>query len=371
MPRPSTVPATDLLDELEDTLVNGTVARRVEILRSITDLFLVGGDDYSDDQLSLFDDVFACLVQKIELSAKALLAKRLSQHPAAPPRIIHRLAFDDIIAVAGPVLTRSPRLDDATLIENARTKSQDHLLAISKREHMSEAVTDVLVERGNMEVVSSTASNPGASFSESGYSQLIERAERNDDLAIRVGSRINIPRHHLLRLIAKASASVRAKLQAIHPDTHVEVAGAVRQVAVRAQHVSAADDPEIAAAQAYVNELYEAGQIDEKRIAQFALAQKFNEMNAAVACLAKVPFFIVESMMIEARSEGVMVLSKVLDFSWDTVKIILDMRATLHGSSPTDLAFSKVSYERLKISTAQQILRFHKMQQGQPAAAEL
>jgi hypothetical protein len=94
-------------------------------------------------------------------------------------------------------------------------------------------------------------------------------------------------------------------------------------------------------------------------------------MNAAVACLAKVPFFIVESMMIEARSEGVMVLSKVLDFSWDTVKIILDMRATLHGSSPTDLAFSKVSYERLKISTAQQILRFHKMQQGQPAAAEL
>lgn len=371
MPRPSTVPATDLLDALEDTLVNGTVARRVEILRSITDLFLVGGIDYSDDQLSLFDDVFACLVQKIELSAKALLAKRLSRHPAAPPRIIHTLAFDDIIAVAGPVLTRSPRLDDATLIENARTKSQDHLLAISKRENLSSAVTDVLVERGNMEVVTSTASNPGAAFSEDGYSQLVEKAERNDELAVRIGSRSNIPRHHLLRLIAKASATVRNRLQTAHPDTPVEVAGAVQQVALRAQHVSADDDPEIAIAQAYARELYEAGQLDEMRIAQFALEQKFNEMNAAIGCLAKVPFFIVETMMIEPRSEGVMVLSKVLDFSWETVKIILDLRAALHGVSPTDLAFSKVSYERLKISTAQQILRFHKMQQGRPAISAL
>ena len=77
------------------------------------------------------------------------------------------------------------------------------------------------------------------------------------------------------------------------------------------------------------------------------------------------PFVTVESMMIESRSEGVMVLAKVLDFSWPTVKAILDMRG---GPATTDEAFTKVSYERLKPSTAQQVLRFHKMQQ-QPAAA--
>ena len=69
----------------------------------------------------------------------------------------------------------------------------------------------------------------------------------------------------------------------------------------------------------------------------------------------------------ESRSEGVMVLAKVLKFSWPTVKAILDMR----GGSPTnDEAFTRISYERLKPSTAQQVLRFHRMQQQQPVAAE-
>jgi uncharacterized protein (DUF2336 family) len=367
MPRPSTILSTDLLDELEGTLVNGTVARRVSILRNITNLFLAGSIDYSDEQLELFDDVFVCLVQKIEVSARALLANRLAPHPSAPPRIIHTLAFDDIIAIAGPVLTRSPRLSDETLIENARTKSQAHLLAISKRAQLSEAVTDVLVERGNMDVVASAANNPGAEFSESGYANLVERAEHNEDLAIRIGVRSTIPRHHLLKLIAKASATVREKLQAAHPDTREAIAGAVRQVAVRAQKISAADDVDVIAAQTYVGELHAAGQLNEARVAQFASDNKFNETNAAIACLARTPFVTVETMMIEARSEGVMVLSKVLNFSWPTVKTILDMRAGLHGSS-TDQAFSKISYERLKIATAQQILRFHKMQQQTVAA---
>ena len=47
------------------------------------------------------------------------------------------------------MLSQSERLDDKTLIENARSKSQAHLLAISTRQALSGAVTDVLVQRGN------------------------------------------------------------------------------------------------------------------------------------------------------------------------------------------------------------------------------
>ena len=56
------------------------------------------------------------------------------------------------IGVAGPVLARSDLLDNVTLVENARTKSQQHLLAISRRKALAETVTDVLVERGNRDV---------------------------------------------------------------------------------------------------------------------------------------------------------------------------------------------------------------------------
>src|SRR5262249_60093815 len=115
---------------------------------------------------------------------------------------------------AGPVLTRSPQLDNAALVENARTKSQQHLLAISKRKSLAETVTDVLVERGDRQVALSTAENPGAKLSEAGYVRLVKRAEGDDQLAQSVGSRAEIPRDHFLRLLAKASQAVRAKLEA-------------------------------------------------------------------------------------------------------------------------------------------------------------
>ena len=64
-------------------------------------------------------------------------------------------------------------LDNATLLEQAQTKGQDHLLAISKRKSLDTAITDVLVERGDKPVMLSVANNPGAAFSESGFVGLV------------------------------------------------------------------------------------------------------------------------------------------------------------------------------------------------------
>ncbi len=104
----------NLLDELQTTLAHGTVARRVETLRRVTDLFINGAVDYSDQQVELFDDVFQCLMLHIETSAKALLSNRLAPIPTAPLQTVRTLAFDDLIEVAGPVLSMSERLDDDT-----------------------------------------------------------------------------------------------------------------------------------------------------------------------------------------------------------------------------------------------------------------
>jgi uncharacterized protein (DUF2336 family) len=194
-----------LLDELQSTLAHGTVARRVETLRRVTDLFINGAIDYSDEQIGLFDDVFQCLIDHIETSAKALLANRLAPIDTAPPLTIRALAFDDVIEVAGPVLSQSNRLDDKTLIENARSKSQAHLMAISTRRVLSGAVTDVLVQRGNDEVIQSTVNNPGAEFTERGFTRLVSRAEGDDNLTISVGQCPAMPRHLYLKLLAKAS----------------------------------------------------------------------------------------------------------------------------------------------------------------------
>ncbi len=355
----------NLLDELQATLAHGTVARRVETLRRVTDLFINGAVDFSDEQIELFDDVFQCLMHHIETSAKALLANRLAPISSAPPVTIRTLAFDDVIEIAGPVLSRSEQLDDEALIETARSKGQAHLMAISTRRVLSGAVTDVLVSRGDDEVVQNTVNNPGAEFSEHGFTRLVERAEGDDDLATCIGLRSTIPRHLYLRLIAKASATVRARLEAANPQQAGDVPNAVRAAT---QLARAAPNRETAIAQALVKSLYDDGRLDEHQVEVFALAGKFDEANAAIAALANVSVSIAENMMVETRAEGVMILAKVSGMSWTTVKAIIDMRDDLSGLPRSDLAACKETYERLRPSTAQQVLRFHRMQQAAPAA---
>jgi uncharacterized protein (DUF2336 family) len=364
------LPASEsLLDELQATLAHGTVARRVETLRRVTDLFINGAVDYSNDQIDLFDDVFQCLMHHIETSAKALLSNRLAPVDRAPPLTIRALALDDLIEVAAPVLSKSERLDDDALIETARNKSQAHLMAISTRRVLSGAVTDVLVLRGNDEVIQSTVNNPGAEFSERGFTRLVNRAEGNDDLATCIGLRPTIPRHLYLKLIAKASETVRARLEAVIPPLAGDVSTAVREATRRARSAPSAITQETAIAHALVKSLYEDGRLDEHQVASFAEAGKFDEANAAIAALANVSVSVAENMMVETHAEGVMILAKVSGMSWSTVKAIINMRDDLSEREPADLAACKATYERLRPSTAQQVLRFHRMQQTSPSAA--
>jgi uncharacterized protein (DUF2336 family) len=359
-----------LLDELQTTLAHGTVARRVETLRRVTDLFINGAVDFSDEQIGLFDDVFRCLMVHIETSARALLAKRLAPINTAPPLTIRALAFDDLIEVAAPVLSQSERLDDEVLIETARSKSQAHLMAISTRRVLSGAVTDVLVLHGNDEVIQSTVNNPGAEFSERGFTRLVNRAEGDDNLATCIGLRPSMPRHLYLKLLAKASVTVRERLEAANPHQAGEVPTAVREATQQARSAPSAMTRETAIAHALVKSLYEDGRLDEHQVTAFADAGKFDEANAAIAALANVPVSIAENMMIETRAEGVMILAKVAGMSWSTVKAIIHLRDDLSDMEPTDLQACKATYERLRPSTAQQVLRFHRMQQNaSPAPA--
>ncbi len=353
-----------LLDELEDTLAHGTVARRVETLRKVTDLFLDGAADFSDDQIALFDDVFECLIAHIEISARALLANRLAPVDCAPPRTLRRLADDDAIEVAGPVLSKSERLDEAALIRTAETKSQAHLLAISIRRVLSRAVTDILLKRGNDEVIHSTVGNPGADLSERSFDALVDRAALDENLAACLAMRPNLPRHLYLKLVAKASATVRARLEAANPGLAQEVSAAVRTASRRARSHTVALSSQTEIAHGLVRSLHADGRLDDKLVARFTEDRKFDEANAALAAMANVPIGVAESIMIESPAEGVMILARVAGLSWTTVRAIILMREELAGTPPTDLVACRTTYERLRRSTAQQVLRFHRVQEA-------
>src|SRR5262245_24358987 len=139
---------TSLINELEDAIASGTASKRAKALKLVTDLFITGSGNYSSEQVAVFDDVLVRLSTAIEEKARVRLSCELANIPNAPVKIIRSLAFDDAVDVAAPVLMWSAQLAEADLVANASTKSQDHLHAIAQRSTLSEAVTDVLVERG-------------------------------------------------------------------------------------------------------------------------------------------------------------------------------------------------------------------------------
>src|SRR5450432_4727058 len=119
------------LQDLDEAISRGTPESRARALWYATDLLIAGR--FSDDEIWTFGEVIGRLADEIEVAARVQLARRLARFDKAPVNIIHKLAFDDEIEVAGPVLLESERLESYALVANVCTKSQSHMLAITKR----------------------------------------------------------------------------------------------------------------------------------------------------------------------------------------------------------------------------------------------
>jgi hypothetical protein len=218
-------------------------------------------------------------------------------------------------------------------------------------------VTDVLLDRGNAAVAVATARNPGASFSEQGYAALVARADGDDLLTEAVGMRPAIPRHHFVKLLARASNAVFNRLIAESPHADADISAVVDAVATRAHAHSLSHNDAVARAQRLVARLDCEDRLGPAEIESFAHAGEFETTCAALACLTNISLPAVESMMVDSRADDIMALARMAALPWPALRAVLAMRDTLAGSTATDLAFCRASYERLKPETARQILR--------------
>ena len=351
---------SSFLSELEDALGSGPADRRASTLRRVTDLFVFGSSHFSGDHVALFDGVFTHLIADVETSARAMLADRLKNVGNAPAGLIRTLAFDESISVAGPILSNSDRIDNETLVETALTKSQDHLLAISRRLTLVETVTDVLVERGNRDVALNVARNAGARISETGYIRLVKRSEGDDEMAQSVGSRKEISRQNFLKLLTTASKAVRLALETAHPDLAGDIRNAVAKAASQIQVKAASASRDYGAARAFVKSLREANQLSEIEVDGFARAGKFEETAVALSMLAILPVEAVERAMVMDREEGILIVSKAIDLSWPTVRAILNLCAGDRGIAAAELERCRSLYSNIKRDTALQVVRYQR-----------
>jgi uncharacterized protein (DUF2336 family) len=349
-----------LIEDLERALAGGTDLQRNDMLSQVTDLFLACAGRHSVEQIGLFDEVIAKLATAIEAKARAKLSIRLANVPSAPPGVVRMLAFDDDIEVARPVLKDSQRLADADLIANARSKSQLHLAAISERRSLSESITDVLVSRGDRQVVHSVVRNAGARFSDAGFRMLLKRSSSDEALALQVGGRPDLPRQHFLRLLEQASAAVRTRLAAENPNATAAVEGVLNEVVGGIRTETRKVSSHYAAAIGEVEGIKKNGQLGEAEVYQFARAGKFEEAAVAMSMLIGIELDAVERGLHDRGHEIALILAKLAGFSSTTAKAILLLKTADRGISAQDLDNALRTYEKLQLDTARRVLSFYR-----------
>jgi uncharacterized protein (DUF2336 family) len=333
------------------------------MLKGVTDLFVGGSGRYSDDQIELFADVIKRLVAELEVSARAELSNSLAPVSDAPISIVKSLALDDEIIVAAPVLSIAKGLGEVDLLEAVKTKGQKHLLAISKRAALPESITDVLVSRGDNEVVRSTVSNNGARFSERGFSILVDRSANDETLAERVGLRKDLPREHLRALIKKASDVVRAKLAAASPEKADEIRRVLAEIAGRLEGSMEQGVRDYRDAEARVGHLHAAGKLDEAKVREMALAARFEDVVVACALLSGVPTEVIGRAMLDDRPDLIMIFAKAAGFSWQTLKLMMVLRTRQSGLALHKLENAHANYQRLNPATAKKVLDKYRARQ--------
>lgn len=350
--------SASFLQELEEAVTRGTPESRKRALWHTTDVMIAGR--YSDDEIWTFGAVIGRLADEIEVAARAQLARQLAHFDRAPVNIIHKLAFDDSIDVAGPVLRESKRLEPYALVANACTKSQTHMLAIAERKSIDESVTDVLVTRGDQKVVSSVARNNGARLSDFGFLHMIKRAEGDSILAEQLGLREDIPRHIFQQLIAKASDDVKKRLERERPGMIDQIQSSVSDVAGELQSKFGPLSRTYYVAKRVVTTQFQQGNLNENSISGYARAHRLEEVTIGLSLLCSLPGDVIERAVLDKNRETLLILAKALEFSWETTMSLLFLGAKEHRITAQELRELEGEFGRLNVETSRSVLEFYR-----------
>lgn len=351
--------AISALPELNEIVQGGDERRKVDVVRKISDLFAKGAAQFQPRHVELFDGILIGLVPLVEIDVRAKVAEQLAPIPNAPPALVGLLVHEDEISIAGPLLRSSPLVDEPTLIEIAAAKGQSHLFAISERAMLTANVTDIIVGRGDRDVVRSVANNAGAQFSPNGYSGLISRASDDGVLALAIGHRHDVTQLQLKELLEHSADIVRRRL--------FDMASPARKVAINQAMIGIGTTPssrtspsDFARALREILTLSYAEALNEAALFAFAKEHKYEESVAALSVMTGVSLTIIDHLIRGDRPDPLLIMGKSLGLQWATVRALILMRIGPGRQNPSipEMEEAAANYERLAPATAQRVMKF-------------
>jgi uncharacterized protein (DUF2336 family) len=362
-----TAPAGSRLPDLIALASETSSEKRRTLLRELTEHFF-GTPTHTPTEQSLYGTVLAELAADMELAVRAELSARFAPAANAPGALIRRLAHDEA-EVAEAVLRQSPVLTDDDLLGVVRAKGQVHLRAVSERAKVSEAVSEVIVERGDDETLGTLLRNDGARLSRTASEAAVERAKVNPALHEATVNRATLPPDLLNEMYFVVEARLRQTI--LEQNARMDPALLESALAAGRARVASGDGAlpaDYSECLAYVQEMEAAGQLTPQMLARFLRSGSKTSFLIALSQLADVDFHTAQQIIERKELDALSVVCRAADLDralFLTYAVVLlnddgDAMGKAHG-------YARM-YSELTRDAAQRTLRFWRMRRGAAAA---
>ena len=341
--------------------------KRRLLLRELTDHFF-GAAEQNANENALYGDVLARLCDDMEVVVRAELAARFAEAPNAPHSLIRRFA-DDELEVAEQVLRASSVLTDEDLIHVVRRRGQGHLRAVSERATVSEAVSDIIVERGDDDTLDALLRNDGARLSRAASETAVERAKANPALHAATVERQSLPADLLNEMYFVVEARLRHQIL----DQNARMDPDLLEAALAAGRTRVATDDgalpaDYAENLAYVDELKAAGQLTPQVLIRFLRSNGRTPFLIALSKLADIDFHTTRGIVERKDLDALSVVCKAADMDR---AVYLTYAVAVLGSEDNPMgkaaAYGRM-YGELTRDAALRTLRFWRMRRTAQAA---
>jgi uncharacterized protein (DUF2336 family) len=314
-----------LIREIEDKVISRPVSERTRMLRQIVALLRSQAATLPKVQLDVFDAVIQRLSVEAALETRVELAEILAPMKNAPDGVVRQLAHD-LEPVARMLIATSGKLQSEDLLSIAVTRGQKHMRLIADRPELNSDITDILVMRGDSDVVSAVASNVSAKFSETGFQALLHRAKADEAIRKSVTKRAKTLNMDLAKImksdafVAEETSKQEKSANGAKLNTAMENGTqALLEVAATIRVAGNIDEQE-------VEELITNKALNDHSLNRFAETKRYDAIVYSLMHLGKLDYVAAEKLMISVDPKMLLFLLRSHNVTWSTSRAILSAR---------------------------------------------
>lgn len=343
--------------------------KRLALLRSVADLYFARAIRPTLAEEYLFTEIANSVMRRLQPAQRPQVSEKLCESDRVPHELALTLASDANIAVARPILARSPVLTEADILRLAQASSDDHLEAIATRPTLSSRITDVLIDRGSNKVLRTVSGNAGAEVSETGLRRLVDRARHDDELCLSLADRGDLTPAVLEQLEAivceraeqqgsdhagDAIAALRARAQALIS----EELGKRRANISSTERIIAAIDAKTLSVDEGLTPLLDGGRL--------------LDVATVVAHLLRFERNFIFQQIAAGDLNTVLLAFRALDVSFENLQATLLLRARKRRGDKAAEVLTRTDYEAVDLASAQRAMRFLKVRltAGSPTSTQ-